>query len=524
MPEWLSNLVQQARGLPAGRQLVLAATAAGSLAFFLWLALSASEAEYRLLYRGLGEDESAKVTDGLRGERIPYRLEEGGTAVFVPALQVHEARIRLAGKGLPAGGGAGFEIFDRPSFGVTEFVNRVNYRRALQGELARSIEQLEAVEKARVQIALPERTGFALGGGVRPTASVVVQLRGGRDLGADQVAGIEHLVGSAVEGLDPKSVTVIDHLGRLLSSQPGDAPAGNAPAGALAHQSRVEQELAHRIESILERTVGVGRVVARVHAEMDWTQSEKTEERFDPDGQVARSEQRTTEKSSDAKGGASGVPGVASNSPNQTAPGAGGTGGQRASSKSTKTINYEISKIVNREVAPVGSVKRLSVAVLVDGQPLAPGADPEKAEFTPWDDATLKQFEELARQAVGLKGDRGDEITVKSAPFRSVELESAGLMRPELIGVASSVLRYALVVIALLLFARLVVRPVLGAWSEAASRFPMTAGALERQLGGGVAGALGEGEGPSLAASVSQVARAHTDESVNALRGWLNQR
>ncbi len=526
MPEWLSQLIRQARALPPARQAVLALTGIGSLAFFLWLAQSAGEADYRLLYRGLAEAESAKVIDGLTAERIPYRLEDGGTTVYVPGLQVHEARIRLAGKGLPAGGGAGFEIFDRPAFGVTDFVNRINYRRALQGELARSIEQIDAVERARVQIAIPERAGFALGGGVRPSASVVVQLRGGRDIAAEQVRGIEYLIASAVEGLDAKNVSVIDHLGRMLSSSDGDGASGHAPAGALAHESRVEQELAHRVESILERTVGVGRVVARVRAEMEWTQSEKTEERFDPDAQVARSEQSSTERTNDGKSGASGIPGVASN-----APGAGGgasaTGAAtpRTSSKTSKTTNYEISKVTSREIAPLGRIKRLSVAVLVDGKPAEPAAGgksgAKKAEFTPWDEKSIGEFTELAKQAVGFQSSRGDEITLKSAPFRVLELEGESGLLPDLLTLGGSLLRYALVLVAMVLFARLVVQPITTAWATAASALPLTAGALERRLAGGTG--IGD-EGPPLAVSISEVARAHSDESVTALRGWLNQR
>ena len=275
MPEWLSILIRQATQLPPARQAVLALTGLGSLAFFVWIAQSAGEADYKLLYRGLAETESAKVIDGLTAERIAYRLEEGGTAVYVPGLRVHEARIRLAGKGLPAGGGAGFEIFDRPGFGVTDFVNRVNYRRALQGELARSIEQIDAVERARVQVAIPERAGFALSGGVRRVRRSS-QLRGGRDLATEQVRGIEYLIASVVEGLDAKNVSVID-LGRCCRGAGDSRPA----AHPRARGARTRRGSSRTASSILERTVGVGRVVARVRAN-DWTQSEKTEERLIP--------------------------------------------------------------------------------------------------------------------------------------------------------------------------------------------------------------------------------------------------
>ncbi len=221
MPEWLRPLTEPFLALPRARQITLVATAAGSLAFFLWLAAGARSGDYRLLYRGLEETELAAIVDALTAERIDYELAEGGSAVRVPASRVHEARMRIASRGLPNGSSPGFEIFDRGSFGVTDFVQKVNYHRALQGELARTIEQVEGIEQARVQLAIPERKRMLGRQDRKPSASVVTRLSAGRDLEPAQVRGIVHLVASSVEGLEPARVTLVDQAGARASVRPG---------------------------------------------------------------------------------------------------------------------------------------------------------------------------------------------------------------------------------------------------------------------------------------------------------------
>jgi flagellar M-ring protein FliF len=524
--EWFSNLIAQFQALSAGRRLALVATGVGSLAFFFWLAGGATRADYRLLFRGLDEAEAVKVVEGLDAENIPYRIEEGGTAIFVPGSLVYEARIRVAGRGLPFGGSPGFEIFDRGGFGVTDFVQKVNFQRAVQGELGRSIEQLEAVERARVQIAVPERTAFARKGSRKAGASVVVRLRPSVDLSAEQVRGIVHLVASSVQYLDAADVAVVDSAGRLLAPL-ADLEAGpRAPAGALARQAGLEADLARRVEAILEPTVGMGRVVATVRADLDWTQAESTEERFDPDSQVARSEQRTTDSSEDASG-ASGIPGIRSNAPDGVAPGGGGT--QQRASSTSETVNYEISKVVTRRVDPVGTLRRLDVAVLVDGKPV-PGAGGEAAAepiYTPWAEEDLERFESLAMRAVGFSADRGDQITVTSAPFRSIEIgeEEGFAIDPQLLALLGTALNYLGLVIALILFARLVGKPIISALtSQGGSVLAVRAGELEASLAGGqVPNVAVSAPPPSLSEQVGSVAENRGAESVKALRGWLDE-
>lgn len=520
MSAWLQNLIEQLQALPPGRRLVLAVTGAGSLAFFLWLAFGASGAQYRALYRGLPEDEVARVADALRSESIEYRLSDGGTSILVPAGQVYEARIRVAGQGLPRGGGSGFELFDRPGFGMTEFVHRVNYVRAVQGELARSVERLEPVARARVQVVIPERRSVVAARQRKPRASVVLQLQPGRRLESEQVRAIVHLVASSIESLEVGDVTVVDDAGRLLAPQ-GDAVAGaRTPGGAPAYQERVEKELAGRIESILEKTVGPGGVVARVRAEMDWTESETTEEVFDPDSQVARSEHRSNEGSRDGHPVAAGVPGIASNTPGAAEGGGGGGAASSSTNRSEETINYEISKIVSRKRTPMGRLERLSIAVLVADPVPAEGAEGEDAPG--WSGEELQRFEELARQAAGFSTERGDTITVTSAPFRSPagDFPEPGSFGPELLLLISNAVRALAVLLGLFAFGRFVLRPLLGTITDSApAGLPARVAELEAQLG--ATGELAAGSAADEMAALPSGAR--SDDAVKTIRTWLSQ-
>ncbi len=517
--DWLTNLIDGIRALPSGRQAVLGATAFGSLGFLLWIAYGAATPDYRAVYRGLPEGEIARVAELLREERIEYKIGEGGTTILVPAPMVYEARIRAAGKGLPNGGSAGFELFDQPAFGVTDFVHRVNYSRAMQGELARSIEQLEPVERARVQVVIPERKSVLASAERKPSAAVITRLRAGRQLEPGQVRAIVHLVASSVESLDPSDVTIVDGSGRLLTADGEDLAGGALPAGgAPAYQQRVEKDLANRIEAILSKTVGPGGVIARVRADMDFVEREMTEEVFDPDSQIARSEQRSSETSNEGGASEGGVPGIASNTPNLGAEGSSG-GSQASSNRTSETINFEINKKVSRQVKPMGEIERLSIAVLIaDKLPEETGGD-----ALPWDDESIALFTSLARQAVGFDEKRGDQITVSSAPFRTPggEIPEDGLLTPQILFLIGTVVRVVAVVLALLLFARLVVRPVLDT-IEAATPAPLPATVADFEASAlaapASAGQLSEGsidQGP--------IAAVQTDEGVQTLRNWLNQ-
>ncbi|MEM9174120.1 MAG: flagellar basal-body MS-ring/collar protein FliF [Myxococcota bacterium] len=550
MPEWLQNFQKQFSALSPARQATLAITAVGSLAFFAWVASGARQAEYRVLYRGLEDAEVAQVIDGLTAERIDHQLGEGGTAILVPGTRVHEARMRIASRGLPSGSSPGFEIFDQGKFGVTDFVQKVNYHRALQGELARTIEQVEGVEKARVQLAIPERRTLLRKDDRRPTASIVTRLRAGWDLDASQVRGIVHLVASSVEGLDVSQVTLVDNHGRLLAPQADMDFAGRGAGPVLGAQRRLEKQLEEQIESILGRTVGLGRIVAKVSAELDWTQTEQTQELYDPDGQVARSTQIDSETSSDSvrEGG---VAGIAANTPDvEPAEGPSATGS--ASERTSQTTNYEISKTVSRSVLPSGRIERLSIAVLVDGKPVtaAPpvaggeGEAEESVAFQPWTAEELVEFEELAKRAVGFDVQRGDEISVINSPFIEIDTEGApaGFLTPDVMVLLDTVLQIALLLLGLFAFSRLFVRPLAEAvgGGDTAALEGLREEVLERLAAvevdqpqpvvgpdgitledADIPGLVAESDEMTLQQQVDRLAQVRADDSVRTIRGWM---
>ncbi len=528
MAGFIENITEQIGAMSRGRQLLLAASAVGSVAFFSWIISGANKPDYRALYRGLEDREIARVADGLAREGIPYELADGGTTIQVPAPMIYEARMRMAGQGLPNGGSTGFEIFDKPAFGVTEFVHQVNYARAVQGELSRTIEQLDPVDKARVQVVIPKRRNLVADSDRDPRASVVVKLRPGSELERDQVRAVVFLVASTIESLKTEHITVVDATGRLLAPL-GDNPTGQlAAGGAPEYQERVEEELAGRIEALLAKTVGLGQVVAHVRAEMDWTESETTEEAYDPDSQVARSEQRSSEEESDGAAAEGGPAGVVANIPG----GAAGGGPPVPNSRRTsETINFEISKTISRSVTPMGQIKKLAVAVLVGDRPAeAPDAAP-----VPWPAEELERFEQLAKQVVGFSEERGDQITVTSAPFQKPEFveEEDGLLTPQTLVLISDAVRVLAVLIGVFAFGKFVVAPIAGSLGSDGAAIARVAD-LEARLANqtqvsGVDVAVGEGgegappEPLTLSEEIGHVAAAGPGTGVNTIRNWLSQ-
>lgn len=396
---------------PAARKISLLVVAVLSLAVFTIIIIQARIADYRLLYANLADSDASAVIAWLKDQKVPYRLEEGGKAIHIPADKVYEVRLQLAGAGLPQGGSVGFEIFDKQSFGMTDFAQKVNYQRALQGELARTITSLAPVEGARVMLALPEKRLFK-DDQQKATSSVIVKLAPGQRLSDNQVQGIIHLVAGSIEGLESENVTVIDSLGRILSRKPLESLTDGMTPGMLEFQQAMERRFEQRAQSLLDKALGPNNSLARVTAELDFSKIEKMEEIYDPTRTVARREQVSEEKSGTPSVG--GVPGVASN--------LGGSGQAETNvptSSSTETTNYEISKTVNRIVAPVGTVKSLSVAVLVADRYVA-GNEGQQPTHVPRPEKELLSIKNMITSALGLDASRGDKIEVISMPFEGV--------------------------------------------------------------------------------------------------------
>ncbi len=346
------------------QRMIILVALAGSVAGLIALALWTQQPDMQVLFTNLNSEDASSIIDKLKESKTPYDTTGGGATILVPTAQVHDLRLTLASQGIPKGGGVGYEIFDRTSIGMSEFVQKLNYRRALQGELARTIAQMPEVERARVHLAIPERRLFAAEQ-ERPRASVVVSLRNAQVLSKGQVQGVVHLVASSVEGLQARDITVVDGHGHLLSSTAQDETAGLTNT-QLEYQRTIEKDIEGRIQSMLERIVGLNKAEVRVSSLIDFRKVETTEERYDPNGQVVRSEQRGQEKANGVNGMSGGVPGVQSNVPPGTEAEATPTSSNATQTKN-ETVNYEISRTVSRIVEPIGSIKKLSVAVLVDG-------------------------------------------------------------------------------------------------------------------------------------------------------------
>lgn len=511
----------------------LAAAVAGLTAVALWT----QQPDMQVLFTNLAADDAGSIVDRLKDMKVPYELGAGGTSILVPSAQVHDLRLRLAGQGLPHGGGLGFEIFDRSSLGVSEFVQKVNYRRALQGELARTIAQMPEVERARVHLSMPERRLFNANQ-ERSRASVVLSLRGGQSLGKAQIQGIVHLVASSVEGLQPQDVTIVDGHGRLLSGSPQDDGA-RLTDSQLEYQRTLEKDIEGRIQTMLEHIVGANKAVVRVSSLLNFRQVETTEERYDPNGQVVRSEQRSQEKSAGTNGVSGGVPGVASNVP----PGKDAEPTQSSTNSSqnkNEMVNYEISRTVSKIVEPIGTVKQLSAAVLVDGryEPVKGDAGQTAVEgdaarkYSPRSEEEMKQIEEIVKKAMGYNADRGDEVQVVNAQFGFGQEEEAGTSietSSSPVSWAQSV-RYGVGTALFLLLLFFVVRPliaVLTAPSDAGARAGLAAGGVG-ETGAALSSMAGgpsrvEGlPGSSNHAQILDMAKNNPESTALVVKQWLN--
>jgi flagellar M-ring protein FliF len=406
----------------------------GLLAYASW----PREERFATVFSGLSTEDGAKMTTFLKKNKTRFKLVSGGTAIAVPEAKVHQTRLDLAGAGLPRGGGVGFEIFDNQKFGISDFAQQINYRRAMQGELERTITEIDAVKTARVHVALPGRQLFARKK-KEVSASVTLRIYPGRILGAASVNAIVHLVSSSVAGLGAKSITIVDTQGALLWG--GDKGDLLGPGGVLAYRGKLESKLQRRVSEILDTALGRKRSVVKVAAEVELSQEEQTDEQYDPDKLAIRSESKSEEKETKAKEKASGVPGVRGNLP----------GGKKAddkdksgSSRKRYTRNYEVNKTLRRRMSPAGAIRRLTVAVLVDARLIvgpeaakkaaSPTGKPAKKDEAitlamtkvvgagPTPEITkidLERLEQLVKQTVGFNPARGDVVTLKAVPFAS---------------------------------------------------------------------------------------------------------
>ncbi len=468
MSENVNGLLLNLRNLGPVRLAAIAGVLAATIGFFVFISTRIATPSYGLLYSDLDTRDSGQIVQKLEALNVPYQLRGNGTEILVPTDQVARLRIAMAESGLPHGGSVGYEIFDKgEALGTSSFVQNVNHLRALEGELARTISSIDLVQAARVHLVLPERELFSREK-QEPSASIVIKTRGSDRLGKMQVSAIQHLVAAAVPGLRPGRISIVDSEGNLLARGTDD---GSDPGtgGLTTEEMRAnyENRLSRSVEDMLERSVGPGKARVEVHADMDFDKLTTSTESFDPDGQVVRSTQTVSETSSSSDGGDQPVT-VANNLPDAQANKA-ATGGQSKNGRNEETTNYEISKTVKSQVREGGVVKRLSVAVLVDGT-YTSGADGKKT-YQPRSPEELKELETLVRTAIGFDEKRGDSVKVVNLRFITPDEPAAAASADGLLGFSKSDLLKTAEPLALALLGvlvlLLVVKPVVTRMLEA---------------------------------------------------------
>ena len=446
--------------LPLSKKISIAFLISLVITGFAFMFMWANKADYQVLFNNLSPEDGGAIVSKLKERNIPYKVEANGTLIMVPAEKVYELRLALAGDNLPRGGNVGFEIFDHTDFRTTKFVQELNYRRALQGELARTINQFKEVNNSKVFIVIPKESLFIEESNIA-SASIQLDLRS--SLPPGKIAAIVHLVASAVEGLDPEQVTVVDTKGRVIFKG-GDRSDTSAflSTAQLDYKRSVEKEIRKNVQSMLEGIVGTGKAIVRVNAEIDYDKITLNEEEYDPSAAVVRST-RNTEESINTSEGNDRTPQTLNNQRRGITSSL--TGAKKTQTKKDSTINYEINKITRTIFKPAGKIKYLSVAAAIDGtytlERLKDGTI--KRTYIPRSEAELEKFTDIVKMAMGYSEDREDKVSVSSIAFsKKIPMETK--TEKEGFDILTLLSRYRKTIINLLLAALvffIIIRPLL---------------------------------------------------------------
>jgi len=542
----MSALGDTVRGMGKAKIGVMVAGGAALFAFFMITALHISTGSMSPLYTGLSLEDSSKIVAELEKANTPYELVGNGSEVLVPSDRVLRLRMGMAEQGLPSGGSlVGYEIFDRSeTFGSSNFVMNINVMRALEGELSRTIASLSDIDSARVHLVMPKRELFTREN-EKPSASVTIKMRAGKSLESSEVMAITHLVASAVPQLEASKVTVVDNHGRLLARGDGgeslDATAGSSEEFRVNYENHMRQEL----EDLVEKVIGAGKVRVQVAADINFDRTVTNSEKYDPDGQVARSTQSTSE--SDA---ALDKTGKDTTTVTTNVPPAGAGGGENSSSKhqvdrTNDTTNYEISKTVQNHISEGGAVNKISVAILVDGT-YTTGAD-GKEVYAPRSDEELKQLKTLISSAIGYDEKRGDKIEVVNMRFtqESIEVGNESFFERfkfEMQSVIQTIIIAIVAILAILLVLRPAVNQLIRQSQSPSDRVSGDLAALDAPSGGGGGavrlpggGGGGGGEGDlmidvanikggmksSSIKKVTEIVDKYPEETMGVIRNWV---
>ena len=470
---------------PGGRKFLQMLAIAAVIAIMAGVWMWGQQPDYRVLFSNFSDRDGGAIVASLQQMNVPYKFAEGGGAILVPANQVYEARLKLASQGLPKGGNVGFELMENQKLGVSQFLEQVNFQRALEGELARSIESISTVQSARVLLALPKASVFVREQ-QKPTASVLLNLQPGRILDRQQVSAVVHLVASSVPELLTKNVTVVDQNGNLLSDTSSGPGANGLDPSQLKYIHELQSNIAKRVESIIAPIVGAQNVHAEATADVDFSNSEQAAETYKPnqtpDAAAIRSQQ-TSETLNGGSANATGVPGALSNQPpapatapltapaaNTPAPGA-TPATPATNTQKESTVNYELDKTVRYVQQPMGGLKRLSVAVVVNYRDTVDKSG--KVISRPLSAAEKTQITDLVKEAMGYNQQRGDTLNVVNSPFARAEKENIPDVplwkQPENVQLAKDIGKYVIAIAVLLYLFFRVLKPMLRKVTEDAN-------------------------------------------------------
>ncbi len=550
----MNAFIQTLRNLGPVRLAAIAIVTFSLLGFFIFLTTRIAASPMALLYSDLDQQDAGAISQKLDSLKIPYEVSSSGGLIRVPAEHVGKVRMMMAADGLPKGGSIGYEIFDqKEGFGTTSFVQNINHLRALEGELARTIGTISSVQSARVHLVLPQRELFSHGSQAA-SASVFVKTRGGVTLAREQIAAIQNLIAAAVPQLQTRQISIVDDKGNLLAR-----PASSEPGGASGNHDDMrvayEQAQARKIEDLLAQSIGFGKVRAQVSAELDFDRITTNSEIFDPDSQVVRSTQTTSENASAAEGNE--TVSIQNNLPGNPLPGSAGGGTSNLSSRTEETVNYEINKTIRSQIRESGQIKRLSVAVVIDGAYEA-GEDGEQT-YKPRPAEEMEQIRALVRSAVNFDANRGDTVEVVNMRFAQSDTGLSESPPDMLMGVPKvdllRIMETLLLAVIGLLVVLLVVRPILrrifesadqnasmgqnllpagvSASSASPAQLPPPSSAFERDLRNEAEESeiekmidISRVEGRVKASSlrkVGEIVDKHPEEAVSILRNWIYQ-
>ncbi len=450
--EFVKNLTP---GKKAGLVVTTIGVVLGTFFMFRW----AGETTFKPLMGNLNPEDAANVIRVLREKKIPFIVDSSGRNVSVPQESLYEFRLELASMGMPQASVVGYEVFDKQTLGTTSFVQKLNQKRALEGELIRTINTIKGVKRARVHLALPQKSAF-VEDQKKPSASVIVDLEPGTVLTEKQVYGVGNLIAKAVEGLELSDVAIVDSSGKTLSKNHSDSISG-ATMGQLDFRQKVERDLETRVEEMLSRVVGEGHVVAKVNATVDFSQVNETQTVFDGDGSAVKSQQTDSTSAEGTRPGPAGLPGVQSNTPGQPAPVA--IASKTDTKRNSEVKNYEVPQTIRKTQKQSGTLQKISVAVVVDGKTVKTTDKDGKvlSKVDPWPAEKLKEFEQIVASAVGIDKKRGDSLEIRNMEFAREDFDEAERMiaANERKAYVQNLITYSVIGMIVALFFLFVIRP-----------------------------------------------------------------